>query len=143
VRYFAASAVLLGGIIVSLACAGGIGAILFTVGFVRLAVIGAAFMALVGIAVFSLAAYGQIRRPTPGDWRCPACAYDLADLPPQTDGEVRCPECGQWTRLPDTPPRATSRQAGPPDGTSATADRPDLRPDPTSDGHFSDTPTHR
>ncbi|MBM4107544.1 MAG: hypothetical protein FJ255_01820 [Phycisphaerae bacterium] len=64
--------------------------------------------------------------------RCPACAYDLASLPPDAEGLVTCPECGAaWDPRAPGPPATIAVSDPSPTGTG---DGDQSGPDAAADG---------
>lgn len=55
------------------------------------------FVVLSGFTRF--ASLGEAVNPFLARRRCPSCAYDLADTPPDPDGCTTCPECGAAWRI--------------------------------------------
>lgn len=84
---------------------------------IRLAIIAAIAVGMLRARrSFGYARAGTIARVMLEAHRCPACAYSLERVPPQSDGCVVCPECSAAWRLPDQPPATTS----PPQTTTST-----------------------
>jgi len=78
-----------------------------SVGLVRLVVLGFWLMAI-GVsllipAIVVVTVGTRVVLPRYRDWiaacgRCPACGYEIMNLPPDSDGCTVCPECGSAWR---------------------------------------------
>lgn len=94
-RYLRALIIFFCGSVLALACSG-IAAIVLHAATPTPApaFIIAALILLAGIGT-ALAIAIRSLRPEKYDI-CPACAFDVRQVPPGADGSLRCPSCGQW-----------------------------------------------